>query len=283
MGGALWLAGCAVAHAAGHHLSLSVYTVGTAVCAGWALAPDLDHPGSTVARSVGPVTRALAGGVGAFGAWVHARTRTRWDRVDLDGHRTVTHTAVWALLVGAVVTIVQRWGGPWVAAVLVFFASSLGIRAALPSAWRRVRVRTGFRLRWARGRLTRRFMGKRGRRYVNNCRRFPVSVPIGCASVLAFAAYRMTADDAWWLGLAVGLGSLIHCLGDCLTDSACPVLWPLPLGPAGRRRMWFALGPPAPMRFHAGGVVERHMVQPLLVVLAVGSVVWVVWPSLAAV
>lgn len=247
MGAAWWLAGCAGARALGADLDPAVYTVGTAVCAGWALAPDLDHPSSTVSRSVGPITRAVAWVIGRLGAAVHARTRTRQDRRDLDGHRTITHTLPWAVLCGALAAAAGRWGAPWTAAVLVFLATSVGVQAALPPRWRRVR-------------------------------KLPIPVATVVAVALAYVAYQFTPGSGWWLGLAVGAGVLVHCIGDMLTDGACPVLWPIPLGRRGRRRVWYPLGPPKPLRFNAGGKVETLLVQPLLTVLLVAAALALAWP-----
>lgn len=51
-----------------------------------------------------------------------------------------------------------------------------------------------------------------------------------------------------WLGLPIVLGALVHDIGDALTVSGCPVLWPIPI--AGKR--WYPIGPPKMMRFRAG-------------------------------
>lgn len=67
------------------------------------------------------------------------------------------------------------------------------------------------------------------------------------------------------LGIAVGVGCLVHCLGDGLTREGSPLLWPLPLG--GQR--WREIRPPALVRFEAGGVVELTVLLPTLVVLGV--------------
>ncbi|WP_280461067.1 metal-dependent hydrolase [Nocardia carnea] len=38
---------------------------------------------------------------------------------------------------------------------------------------------------------------------------------------------RWLPDSPYWLPFAIGLGALIHIVGDCLTDRGCPLLWPL--------------------------------------------------------
>lgn len=252
-GAMAWLVGCAALEVTGHQVDLAVKTVGTAVCAGWALAPDLDHPSSTVARSLGPVTKLIATGVGRLGAAVHARTRTPYDRVDLDGHRTISHTVVWAALCGLLTVGAGRVVGPWAAAVLVFAASVLALRAALPLKLRKW---------WVRGPVTK--------------RRRPVRVDLIAAVALAAVAYTLTPGDGWWLGLAVGTGCVVHCLGDALTESGCPMLWPVPIGRRGRRRNWYPVGTPRCLRFGVNGLAEKLVTW--FFVLVSSCAVWVlVW------
>lgn len=250
-GVAAWLTGTAAVQLCGGHPGIEVYVVGTAVCAGWAIAPDLDHKDSLIARAGGPLTRMVAAALGRFGAWVHWRTKTVYDRPDRDGHRTVTHTGAWALLWGLIVTVAQRWAGPFTSATLVFIAAHVGVQALLPPRQRRFRS-TGI----------------------------PVGFAVGAG--LGAAAYTMTPGGGWWLGLAVGGGSLIHCLGDAWTNSGCPIMWPIPIG--RRPRRWYPVGPPPHWRFDtgsdAGDWTEKSVVRPLSALLSLFSVVAAAWPVL---
>lgn len=63
-----------------------------------------------------------------------------------------------------------------------------------------------------------------------------------------------------WLGLAVGIGSLAHVIGDCLTERGCPVLWPI----KGRWLLPYKIG------FKTGKAFEQRLLAP---VLSVGIVV----------
>ena len=38
---------------------------------------------------------------------------------------------------------------------------------------------------------------------------------------------RWLPDAPYWLPFSLGLGALIHIVGDCLTDRGCPLFWPL--------------------------------------------------------
>lgn len=72
------------------------------------------------------------------------------------------------------------------------------------------------------------------------------------------AALEALADSSGWLGLAVALGCFTHCLGDALTKSGCPFLFPIPI--AGET--WYELRPPRWLRFRTGGGFESYFVYP---------------------
>jgi hypothetical protein len=180
---ALWLAGWAWTAEAGlGHPHLDVLTVGTLVCAGGALFPDLDHPNSRLAHSGGPLTRLIAKGVGRF-------------------HK-------------------------------------------------------------------------------------PTVVALLCAA----GSFALVPADVWWLGLAVGVGCFTHLLGDLITASGCPILWPVPIPSRVQRydararqrvpqrvwRTWYLVGTPQWMRFRVGSPAE-DVVTWCLVVAGVAAVAGLVY------
>jgi hypothetical protein len=65
-----------------------------------------------------------------------------------------------------------------------------------------------------------------------------------------------------WIGVAVALGMFVHCLGDSLTRSGCPWLWPLPI----RGETWYEIRLPKLLRFRTNGPVENLLIAPALVV-----------------
>lgn len=46
------------------------------------------------------------------------------------------------------------------------------------------------------------------------------------AGFLAGLAWLVLRGDYGWIPVAVGVGTLTHLLGDCLTKEGCPLLWP---------------------------------------------------------
>ncbi|MDI5938020.1 metal-dependent hydrolase [Micromonospora sp. DH15] len=208
-GAVVWLGGCAVAAGLEARPAVGTVVVGAAVTAGGALLPDVDHPGSVVARSLGPVTRLVAQGRG--------------------GHRAVTHTLLFAVAAGLLVSLACWVGGDVAAAVVA------GLAAALA----------------ARGVLRRRTRGAYG------------AAAAGLFVGVMAAALPGPVAGWWWVGLPLGLGCLVHSLGDALTFSRVPLLWPIRI----RGCRWAPLGMWAPLRFRTGSAAELLLVVPALIVL----------------
>jgi membrane-bound metal-dependent hydrolase YbcI (DUF457 family) len=83
-----------------------VAALAVAVAGGAALLPDIDHPSSTAARSLGWVTRLLARGVDAGSLVIYYATAGPRDVTERrSGHRLVTHTPVGAVTFGLLVTL----------------------------------------------------------------------------------------------------------------------------------------------------------------------------------
>src|SRR4051812_48052805 len=66
-------------------------------CAGMALLADIDHPKATVAQSFGWPSRTLAQLIETLTGWIYGATRTGRDQVRTGGHRTLTHTILFAV------------------------------------------------------------------------------------------------------------------------------------------------------------------------------------------
>lgn len=157
------------------------------VAGGAALLPDIDKPGSRVARSLGPVTKFIAVGIAALAVAVFYATRTELDTTSANGgHRRLTHTVPGALLFGLVVAVAvlaHPIAGAVVLALLIGLTAqgfkSLGSGFTLAGAG----------LAWW------------------TISHFPSWWPL-------------------WVTVTVG-GSLVHCLGDSATNSGTPLLWPV--------------------------------------------------------
>lgn len=195
------------------------------ITAGSALLPDLDHPGSRASRLLYVLTGALSAVVQGLSRLLYRLTRGRADEYCSGEHRHFTHTLVFSGLLGAGVNWWVSSSRTWALVAVLVLAVMLAVDAF--GDW---------------------------------------FLPIAAGAVLVAAVNtdEMAAITSW-LGIAVGLGCLVHCLGDALTESGCPILWPIPI----LGETWYELRPPAFLRFHTGGGVELAFLLPVFTVMGV--------------
>lgn len=201
-----------------------------AVCAGAALLPDLDHPASFATRRFEIFTWLSKYLIRPLSGLVYRLTRGRRD-TGKGKHRGLTHTIVGALLLGGAINLASmRWGTPVLVGTL-FVCIALAIKG------------------------------------LDHLVPGPPSLVIAAGLTFAIEEYVPggTAGTAGWLGTAVALGMVVHSIGDAVTESGAPLLWPLPI----RQRRWYPIGSPRILRFRAGGTVETRLVAPALTVAAV--------------
>ncbi|WP_236790745.1 metal-dependent hydrolase [Amycolatopsis sp. GM8] len=219
-----WCAGLAVAPLVGAS-SIHQAIAFAAATAGFALLPDLDHPGAGASRLLGPFTGALSWLLRRLSAALYALTKGPRDERSKGTHRHMSHTILFAGGLGALTMWGTRAGGWYAVAGVVLFgvllaADALGdwllLLAGAATAW------------WA----------------------------------LTASAAGELQQLTGWLGVAVAVGCVTHCLGDALTESGCPFLFPVPI--AGET--WYELRPPAFLRFRTGGRFERLVIAPLCLV-----------------
>ena len=220
-GAVAWLVAGGVTTAAfGYSQSPAELAVYTTVCAGAALLPDLDvsgrvfrnRGGATAARVFGVVSLFVAECVEKLSLGIYLLTRSRKDPRRRNGHRTFTHTLVFAVLLGALLSfLVSKFGKPVMLATTVL---SLVV------------------------------------------------------TVFAFAV--LPADGYPLLGVAVGMGCLVHILGDMITRHGCPLLWPIRI----KGRNWYMISLPDRYAIRAGGKFERTVLLPGLTVVACLAALW---------
>ncbi|MEU2632632.1 MULTISPECIES: metal-dependent hydrolase [Kitasatospora] len=248
-GAAAWLAAGAAAYALDRPMPWPVLLAGALISAGAALAPDLDHKAATVSRAFGPLSRGLCEVIDKIGAATYKATRGKGDPRRNGGHRTLTHTWLWAALSGVVASLFSAYGDRWGVLVVLFIHMVLAVEGLL---WRQARMSSDI-LVWLLGATSAWTLAS------------VLDKPGNGANWL----FDQPGQDYLWIGLPVALGALVHCLGDALTVSGCPVLWPIPIG----RKRWYPIGPPKAMRFRAGSWVEIKVLMPVFMGLgAIGAV-----------
>jgi membrane-bound metal-dependent hydrolase YbcI (DUF457 family) len=205
------------------------------LCAGAAIAPDLDHPNATASKSLGWVSAVASAGIQTLSANVYQHTRTKHDRKNADGHRGITHTPfgppALGLLFGGIPAVAGLWGaraGTWATLVVIWLFLVWALRALPPKH--------------------------------SALKDYVVAALLTGAAYLALDG-TYGARTPVLIGLTVGFGAWVHALGDSLTDYGAPLLFPLVI--KGER--WKACGPPEPLRFKAGKEVEKRLIFPLSV------------------
>jgi hypothetical protein len=248
-GATAWLAGAGLtASVLGYHQTPIELAVYTAVCAGSALLPDLDcsgavlknKGGATVARTFGVVSLFLAEVVEKFALGVYRLTKTRHDEKRTNGHRTLTHTWLFNVLLGIGVAALCNSVGKWAVIGVLFFTFGLAVRGLMADVARK----SGWIL---------------------------VTALSACAAGLAIMT--LPADRGYpLLGLAVGAGGVIHTFGDMITRHGCPVLWPI----IWHRQRWWEFGVPKAMAVKVDGWFERAVLLPGLTIAAFAAAAWTV-------
>ncbi|MGK5741626.1 metal-dependent hydrolase [Micromonospora sp. URMC 103] len=241
-GAAVWLAGSwALDQFADYHQSPLALAVGTAVCAGGALFPDLDlsgkvtrnQGGATVARTFGVVSLFFAEVMEKVSLGVYYATKLSRDPKRNNGHRTLTHTLPFTFLVGWGTTALCAAYGKWAVIGILFFMIGLALRG-LFDEWAE-------RAGW-------------------------VIVTLVSAAAAWFTWANLPDGRGYPLiGTAVGVGCFVHILGDMITRAGVPILWPIPI----KRRMWTMVGLPNSIALRTGSKAEVIVLRAALTVVAV--------------
>ena len=197
------------------------------VTAGAALLPDLDHPASMATKRFAVASLLASRLVRPLSALAYDLTRSDRDR-GTGKHRGLTHTIIGAVALGAVLNLASATVGTPVLVATLFVCLALAIKgldAIVPG---------------------------------------PPSLIIAAGLTVAVERYLPggTGGTAGWLGAAVTLGMLVHMVGDALTESGAPLLWPVRI----KKRRWYPVGNLRPLRFRTGGGAEVWLVAPALTV-----------------
>jgi membrane-bound metal-dependent hydrolase YbcI (DUF457 family) len=263
-GAALWLGAAAASAPILGGQTASAVVVGTAVCAGSALLPDIDCPGSmstkdgsTVVRAFGIVGEVVGHSMDNIALAVYNLTRGKKDKPRNSGHRTLTHTAVFtaglgfavsagASLPGSFNAFGREWGTGNVFALTVMWAMlHLSMFGLLEKWTKKQRAKYGL---------------------------LAVMAISGTATLITAAQLERTDGGFAWLGLAVGAGAVMHCLGDAITKAGVPFLWPIPIN--GKR--WYDITLPSIMRIRAGGWFEYTILLPVLTFYTFAAAIYLI-------
>jgi membrane-bound metal-dependent hydrolase YbcI (DUF457 family) len=252
-GAAVWLGGSwALDYYAGYHQSPVEIAVGTAVCAGAALLPDLDlsgrvttgEGGATVSKAFGRVSLFVAEVVEKASLGVYSLTRLRHDPERDNGHRTLTHTLPFCAGMGALTTWACTAGGKWAVIAVLFLMLGFALRGLFHT-----------------------FAEKAG---------WIIITVLSAGAAYATYLYLPAGRGYPLLGVAVGVGCVVHLLGDIVTSAGVPILWPIPTG----RRLWRMIGVPNGLSLAVGGRVETVLVRGTFTLVSLAAALGLAAPAL---
>lgn len=212
---------------------------------GGALMPDLDNTNSSANSALGFVGDGISAVMRATAPIVKNMVHTKYDK-DLDNpHRSFYHTGVSAILVGglgASACAITGMTGKICAMVLAFIGAHVALSTLLKGSLKKAAGKSN------------KIIGAL----------LPLVFSLAVVAALWFTLPKTV--PYWEIGVAFGLGWLVHILGDMCTTSGVPLLWPVPI----RGKMWYDV---RLLKIKAGGAVENVLFIPLFTIIIIISVV----------
>lgn len=231
--------------------SAIVFIAAVIIIVGASLMPDLDAVQSTSINTLGIVGSVLSKAMRGFSSIVQNTIRSSSDATGADPHRGFWHTIVAAIFAGlltvgltSIDTTLFTIGNVEVSIALfvVVFIIFISIQLLIASLFKSVHKKS-------KGSLT----GK-------------ITVRLGSLLVAVVLVSMLPSGLSYkWVGAAVTFGWIAHLLGDMMTVSGVPILFPLKH--RGKRWWNFRL----PLGIKAGGWIEMSILMPLFAIIIIIS------------
>lgn len=234
-----------VVMASAFHLSLLQTIVSMIVCAGAALLPDCDQPSSTFGHSFGIVTKYMSKLMYWTSSTIYIGTKTSEDTAKKSGHRKLTHTIVYNLILGSLLWLTFDIAS--VQYIVIALLITLGIRGLLAEGLN-VYFPIDLNGRKKSKRILKTEQGS--------------AIIVGCVvSFLLYSAHITFVS--WHLALIIFAGCIIHLVGDCCTPAGVPLLWPAPIS----GKTWYNFS--FPVTFDAGKQIEKNVITPVIALITI--------------
>lgn len=228
--------------------SLIVLALIALTASGGALLPDLDNTNSSAESQLGIFGSMVSAFMRGTAPLIKTAVHTKYDK-DLDNpHRSFYHTALSAIIIGALFAFLCSpaisfklgpvpFNGRMMALVLAFISTDLSLSTIIGSIWKSKKA-------------------------------VDTIVSLGMSFVVAwFLLYSMPSGISYTIvGVSLGVGYFIHILGDCFTTSGVPVLFPFKI----RGKFWYDI---RFLKIKAGGVVENFVFVPLFILIIIISII----------
>lgn len=213
---------------------------------GSSLMPDLDATNSTSITTLGPIGKVLSKAMRGFSVLIQNMIKGPYDKGS-DPHRGFWHTILAAFLAGILITGLANINvnlftifdiditlSKLIVIIYIYISLQLGVASLFKPFYKKNVDKP---------------LGKLG-------------LNIASLLIAAYLMYSLPSNAKYnWIGGAVTFGWITHLIGDMLTVSGVPILFPLKY--KGKRWWNFRL----PLGIKAGGVFEKSILIPLLSVI----------------
>lgn len=224
---------------------IAVFISAMMIIVGASLMPDLDATNSTSINVLGIVGTVLSKAMRGFSAIIQNIIKGPYDKSS-DPHRGFWHTLVSAFLVGALFSaltsinielFVIKDTPITIATFIVMFLLYISIQLSLVSLFKPLYYKKKSKI------------GKLG-------------AAVGAIVISFILVYLLPSNiNYYWVGGAVTFGWIAHLLGDMMTVSGVPILFPLKF--KGKRWWDFRL----PLGIKAGGFIEKAILIPIFIII----------------
>lgn len=226
------------------------------VVAGAALLPDFDNVKSTAISALGPIGKLISKITRSFAVAIYTLTKTSKDDDEVNAHRGFWHTIPASIFIG----------------VIVFLTTSIPIKIIIPFINKNSTIGFLFAVLW----LMLCYQLAIASLFSYSVKKlkkdlFGWTFIIGSSIIFALIILIFSPSDIAysWIAILISLGYIFHILGDTLTVSGTPALWPLKH--KGKRWWTYRLG-----RIHAGSEFEYKIVVPIFIMLIIFAIVKII-------
>ena len=234
-----------------------VYITVIIIVVGASLMPDLDASTSTSINVLGIIGSNLSTVMRAFSKIIQSTIRSKSDKPSPDPHRGFWHTILAAFIAGGLVLLLTSFSIPLFEVMGVKFDSSMLFVIFI--------IYISIKL------LTASLIKSVVKKYKGN---FLANTIINLISLLIAVILTTSGPeglDFKWVAVAVTLGWLCHLVGDMMTVAGVPILAPF-IKFKGKRWWMFRF----PFGIKAGGWIEMSILNPLFLIVAIVSAVFVI-------
>lgn len=232
-------------------VNVFTYTAALLILVGSALLPDFDNVKSTAISVLGVVGQGISSAMRASARVIYSLTRSKYDKPNADPHRGFWHTIVAGLSAGGLTYLLIKS-----TSLIRFTAFNREFNVAMVIIALIILISTQL--------VFAVFFKKVIRRLSNGILGQLTAWILGVIVATALLINFPENMDYKWVGIAISSGWIIHILGDTLTTSGTPLLFPIPhKGHRWWSHRWYP-------RIKANGPVEHYIFIPFfLIVIAI--------------